>query len=96
MESNRDRTMVAKDVYDVYDRWLVSKIIDKIDKDGYATIPLSDLLLLLPLSDSPKDRGHRVARANGLRMTVWPDIPFVFFEKIKDEMVMTVDNEAEI
>ena len=96
MESHRGRTMAIQDIYNLYDRWLVLRITDQIEKDGYATIPFSDLLLLLPLSDSPKERGYRVAKANGLRMTVWPDIPFVFFEKTEDEVVMALDEEAEI
>lgn len=68
------------EILKVYDQGLLEKINHLIEVDGLARIPMSDILLLLPLNELPMERAKRVASANGFKLEKKPDNPYVVFK----------------
>lgn len=88
------------EILEVYDQGLLEKINDLIQVDGFARIPVSDILLLLPLNELPMERARRVASANGFTLEKKPDNPYVVFKPDDEILQMEVasrvvdDNET--
>jgi hypothetical protein len=67
-------------VLEVYDQSMVNKIRELIEKESVAAIPMSDILLLLPLDELPMERAKRLALANGFKLEKKPGNPYVVFK----------------